>query len=289
MPYHHILFPIDFSEQCELLVPSVKAMASHYRARLTLLHCFEIPMGWYAYTEPGLSAGLVNLREIENQARTRLSAFRDKFFSTENPQTILEEDYPAASIMRRLNSLDVDLIMMGTQGYGPFKRAVLGSVTSRILQEAQCAVWTAAHSLAIIRQIPPYKRILCAISETSRSVHVLKAASQLAVEMGASLQLVHSFPMRSGDSAAERYDNPPSPALGQLLQTELDQLQKAAGTHAPLTVAGGSVEEVVEEAVKRYDADVVVIGRGHLRNTFGSLFSSVFGIVRSANRPVISI
>ena len=43
----HILFPVDFSERCKAVRPSVIAMAKHFGARLTLMHVLPIPIGLY--------------------------------------------------------------------------------------------------------------------------------------------------------------------------------------------------------------------------------------------------
>ena len=45
--FHHILFPVDFSERCHAVRPFVKRMTQQFDAKLTLLHSIQIPSGWY--------------------------------------------------------------------------------------------------------------------------------------------------------------------------------------------------------------------------------------------------
>jgi hypothetical protein len=43
----------------------------------------------------------------------------------------------------------IGLIMMATRGRGLFRAALLGSVTAKVLHDADCPVWTAAHVEAL--------------------------------------------------------------------------------------------------------------------------------------------
>ena len=45
--FHHILFPLDFSEPCHAIYPFVKTMAGRFGAKVTLLHAVHIPPGVY--------------------------------------------------------------------------------------------------------------------------------------------------------------------------------------------------------------------------------------------------
>ena len=44
-PFHHILFPVDFSEICHAFRSEVTAMAERLDARVTLLHVTEVYAG----------------------------------------------------------------------------------------------------------------------------------------------------------------------------------------------------------------------------------------------------
>src|SRR5690606_2931362 len=61
----------------------------------------------------------------------------------------------ARTIIRVAEEENVDLIMMPTQGYGAFRRFLLGSVTAKVLHDASCAVWTGVH----MEDAPPLEAI----------------------------------------------------------------------------------------------------------------------------------
>jgi hypothetical protein len=61
------------------------------------------------------------------------------------------EGVPHEVIVREAEDLGADLIVLGSHGYGPIRRAILGSVAAAVAVEAPCAV-------EIIRsQRPPVK------------------------------------------------------------------------------------------------------------------------------------
>ena len=58
---------------------------------------------------------------------------------------VLVEGNPARAIVRTAHDEKVDLIAMPTHGYGAIRRFLLGSVTSKVLHDSECPIWTGAH------------------------------------------------------------------------------------------------------------------------------------------------
>jgi nucleotide-binding universal stress UspA family protein len=52
----------------------------------------------------------------------------------------IEEDPPARAILEAVNHQEPDLLVMGTSGRGPWRRALLGSVANEVLNRAWCDV-----------------------------------------------------------------------------------------------------------------------------------------------------
>ena len=99
---------------------------------------------------------------------------------------------PAQMITRFAHANGVDLIMMPTHGYGPFRSLLLGSVTAKVLHDAKCPAWTAAH----VEERPcqdhrACRNILCAVDGTSKSIPLMQWAASLANDLSATLRLVH--------------------------------------------------------------------------------------------------
>ena len=72
--FHHILFPVDFSERCKQAVPFVKAFAERHGAAITLMYVIHIPAECYGGIETAFS-GLFDVAEMESDARRQLGEF----------------------------------------------------------------------------------------------------------------------------------------------------------------------------------------------------------------------
>jgi nucleotide-binding universal stress UspA family protein len=153
-----------------------------------------------------------------------------------------------------------------------------------VLHDARCAVWTASHSDST--PSPACKQVLCAIDDPLQSTALLRAAATLADTFGAGLTIVNAYPDFAG-TLIERYERKLPRRAEVLIRRRLDSLQKSAGTAAPVVIAGGEVNEVIAEAARRCQADLVVTGRGTYGGFLLSLRSHLYDIVRSSPCPVL--
>jgi nucleotide-binding universal stress UspA family protein len=105
---------------------------------------------------------------------------------------VLVEGDAAHHIVEYAHSQQTNLIVMPTHGYGPFRRLLLGSVTSKVLHDADCAVWTGVHANKDLPAEPmTLKDIVCAVDLQRHSSNTLKWASSLANDFKAKLTAVH--------------------------------------------------------------------------------------------------
>lgn len=87
----------------------------------------------------------------------------------------------------------INLIMMPTPGEGPFRLALLGSVTAKVLHDVGRPVWTSSHSESPIPDPFRFTSLICAVGETEDSIPIMKAAASLSVRFTAKLVLVHAL------------------------------------------------------------------------------------------------
>jgi nucleotide-binding universal stress UspA family protein len=143
-------------------------MATRFQAELVVLHVLEAPSGYYKDWNAYLT--LVTWEAIKEDRQRGLAAFvRDAFkdLSVGHP---MEEGDPAQTIVTYAREHSIDLIMMPTHGYGPFRSLLIGSVTAKVLHDTGIPVWTSAHSTdPALPASSPYERILCAVDVTERS------------------------------------------------------------------------------------------------------------------------
>lgn len=285
--FQHILFPIDFSQQNCGLAPYVICMARRYRARVTMLHVMEIPSasypGWPAH------AALIDFQAMIDDRNQRIESFLRTEFEEIATTRVRDEGDPARQIAEYAEKEKVDLIMMPTHGYGPFRRFLLGSVTAKVLHDVKCPVWTSAHTPETPGLPTGYRDILCAVDLTPNSLPLVQWATAFARDHGAKLKLVHAIPAAEPQSTVDIEGGRFRSFLLDVARDELAKLQKQAGTELDAVLRAGDVAQVVREAAEEEDADLVVIGRGVMHELFGRMRTHVYSIIREAPCPVISV
>lgn len=272
-----MLFPVDFSEPAAAMAPLVAAVARRFHAGLTLLHVLP----------PNPTD------EHRNQAQEDLSAFAwPHFAGMSTSQAILEGD-PAAVILKYARDQRVDLIMMPTHGYGPFRRFLLGSVAQRVLRDAPCPVWTDVHhelkAMGVeARNTGKFQvnNVVCAIDLSPGSRTALRWAAGFAADMSAKLTIVHAVP-RALPTPELPVDW--TPQMEEAALDEIERLQKCEGTNADARVVTGEIAHAVHDAVEQAHGDVLVIGRGPDEHALARLMDHGYPIVRQAPCPVVSV
>lgn len=267
-----ILFPVDFSDSCVSAARYVEALAGRFEAEVRLFHV--VGRGEHTLAE-----------ELLPQRQAQLNSFlagEFKYFSTQ--RVCVMGDEPAPVIADAAQRWGADLVMMPTHGLGVFQRLFLGSVTAKVLSGVDCPVWTSVHAEAAPRLEDIHcRRILCALDLTERSPNVLAWAGALAAECDASLGIVHATaPMPPADIPVG-LDEELTESVSKQARSEIDNLQKTAGTAAQVFIDSGDPASVVASAAKDFDADLLIIGRhesGH---------QDAYAVIRNSPCPVISI
>jgi nucleotide-binding universal stress UspA family protein len=282
----HVLFPIDFSDRCCGAVPFVESMARRYSAKVTLLSAAQ-PFYFSGMGDPGVP--MIDTEELLRDLDARLRNSLTNNFVGLRITRVAQLGDPSTVITEFANSRNVDLIMMPTHGYGPFRSLLLGSVTAKVLHDANCPVWTSAHT-----EEPPrreqatFRKILCAIDGTSDSIPLMKWAKDLAIDAEASLRLIHVVPgMEAG--LARQMDREFEEELRREARITVEHLEHSAGIDAPFCVEAGNIAESVCDEAREHGADLVVIGRGVSQGTLGRLRTHAHAIIRQSPCPAISI
>lgn len=280
----HILFPVDFSDRCMGAVPFVEAMARHYSAKVTLITVSQPYFGGGFEGVP-----MIDPQELLTGLKAELEGWPPGGFAGVELERIAASGDPSGCIVDFANTHNVDLVMMPSHGYGPFRQLLLGSVTAKVLHDVNCPVWTTAHTgEAPDREHIGLRKILCAVDAAPASIGLMRAAGKLAKEFGSALRLVNAvpgieaWPERQMDQEFEQQ-------IRENARRTVQELQRAADIDVPVCVGAGTVPDVVREEALQHGADLVVIGRGALKETMGRLRTHAYGIIRHAPCPVLSI
>jgi nucleotide-binding universal stress UspA family protein len=180
------------------------------------------------------------------------------------------------------------LIVMPTHGYGPFRRFILGSVTAKVLHDADCPVCTGIHLEAPPATKIQFKQITAALDLGPQSERTLMWAARFAKDVGAELALVHATPALEGH-AGEFFDPEWQHQVEVAVREEVGELQKRLNINAPLHVESGEAARTVCEVAADLETDLLVIGRGSAAGVFGRLRANAYSIIRQSRSPVVSV
>jgi nucleotide-binding universal stress UspA family protein len=278
----HILFPIDFSERAKQLLPYVGNIARKFHSDITLLHV----LGFYEGVSLGPEMGELDITNYQDQLREqseaellRLSA---ETLQGINVIPVIENGDISQCITRRVNQHDIGLIVIPTHGRGKFRQLLLGSVTSKVLHDNACPVWTTAHAENLnVEHLREIHSIVCAVDTAPDGCRVLKAAFDIASLYGASVRVIHAIPFQQ-DITFSRF-------LGDVAKEKIMDLQQAAGTNWDLQIEAGTVPHVVRDAALQHQANLVMIGRGGLTEPMSGLRTNVEAIIRQVPCAVLSV
>jgi len=284
-----ILLPVDFSERSWQAARYALPFAAHYHAALTVLHVLQ-PQYEFGSVDPGAAVVADLLAERQAQVQQNLDSFLSGELAAFQTTRVLLEGDPARRIVEFAHQANCDWIFMPTHGYGPFRRLLLGSVTAKVLHDADCAVWTGVH----IEQAPPdpataLRHVVCAVNLSGSSPRVLGWASQLAQEFKACLTVVHV--LDSLLPGTEGYQLSPEwrKQVTESAVADLAGLQQRTGTAAAVSLRMGEAAENICAEVRRLQADLLVIGRSSETGILGRLTERAYAIIRQSPCPVVSV
>jgi nucleotide-binding universal stress UspA family protein len=285
--FQNILFPVDFSPSCVAMAAYVKRAAVIFGARVTLVHVFDL------YSHDALQLYVRPLSEVaeeqQNLARNKLESFLQAEFPVGEWPRILLSGVAATQITQLARTNGFDLIIMPTHA-GLFRRMLLGSTTAKVLNDADCPVLTTQHAETISPRQLEHREWVCAIGLDADSERVLRYASQAADAAHANLTLVHVIPASGPDLPVELdLEERLWSAKREAANRRIEALQRAASSHALVSIAIGPIRDMLTEAARRLRADVLVIGRSPQSGVLGRLRDLSYAIARDAPCPVLSV
>jgi len=264
----------------------VEWLASRFGSRVTVLHVFEIPASWYGTSE----APLINpdgLQAFVAAEQQRLKDYRLEL-PEDRIQRIIAEGSPVWHITNWVKNHGVDVIMMGTRGLGKFRALLMGSVAAKVIHDIDCPVWTdCMRHFRVDGPQRDYKKLVCAIDTTEEAVPVLRFADTLAREFDGKVHLIHSVP--EAETRPNKYfDFDLHSYLMESARVAISKLQREAGTQFPVNIKASVIPRAVSDIVSEQKADLVIIGRGKIRESLGYLRTNAYQIIRDAPCPVLS-
>lgn len=137
--FKKILVPTDASEFSRRALMTALEIARNCSSEILLFHVTYTPQAYWGYSVAyGIS---ISQEELEHNGELALEAtLAGMDTSPVKVNQKLESGHPVTAILECLDEEQIDLVVMGSHGYGPIAGSVLGSVSQRVLQRAKCPV-----------------------------------------------------------------------------------------------------------------------------------------------------
>lgn len=288
-----ILAPVDFSDRAVHALEHAGAFCRLFESKVIVAHFLPPSPYEYAAFDEGFFAAAAwpEIGEVREKLEKRLDELIAKSGLQAPTEKIVERGDPVTQIEELVNSRKVDLVMLPTHGYGPFRRFVLGSVTNKVLHDVQVPIFTGAHVPEITPiDAEPYKRIACAVDLHEDSEEVLQWAHELAQATANTLIVIHAAPrLEVGGAYGDWFPPETHEQVVSGARSDVDRMLAKLGIQAEVHVDSAEPVSYIRDVADSVYADLLVIGRAPQSGVLSGLREHAYAIVREAPCPVISV
>jgi nucleotide-binding universal stress UspA family protein len=280
-----VLMPVDFSPRDAAAAHYVRQLRRKLGFEVTLVHVVPPP----DYEAAVLEAGGPVLQELMDTRRRlaeeRLNNTCVKEFEGITVDRVLLEGFPSERIVEYAAEQNVDMIVLPTHGYGPFRRFLLGSVTAKVLHDSSCPVLTGAHMEEPKFEDIHFQRIAAAVDFSESSPKVIAEAKKLADSLGAQLVVMHAL-SGIGGHIGFSLQKPHEVSFDTAAKEQLEKLTEGMGVET--FVETGDPGKTIASLVQHTGADLVVIARS-TSHGLAAMRSYTYSIIRECGVPVLSV
>jgi nucleotide-binding universal stress UspA family protein len=288
--YKTVLVPLDGSSLAENALVYATPIAEASDSRMVLVRAStsaEVAVDLFGQLAPGAAA-----EQMQKSAEKYLNFVRTAH-GYPNSDIYAHSGRPASVILDCEQNERADLIVMSTHGRSGVGRWMLGSVTEKVLQQAQVP-------LLVVRDRRPIQRILVPLDGSTRAEVVLHHAIYCATVFNAELSLLRvlekapaPISRRSVATLLTDVVNPTRPAI-----IEPDQDEKYLDTIARQLIPSELSVTLIERTGDAAET-ILQVGTGHdliAMSTHGYsgleryLFGSVMEkVLRATDRPMLIV
>lgn len=269
-----ILVPTDLSDFAGNALRWAEMLQRCLGSQLTLVYANE-PYVPFDVIEGPAAYLLQHGPEFHNCLTRELQDHVQRFLPEigQSVETRIVDTAPAPAILETAESIDADLIVMGTHGRTGWRRLLLGSVTEDVVHH------TGRPVLCVPSGAPPsIAKILCPVNFTPIARLALGHACALADSFDAELLVVHVTDAigQSADVAGE-------------FASWIDPEVRSRCRYSRVLASGNSAEETIRMAHDT-QSDLIVLGSQHKRFADATVLGTTTErVIRFARRPVWAV
>ncbi|MGZ3930596.1 MAG: universal stress protein, partial [Bacteroidia bacterium] len=203
---------------------------------LVLLHA--VP----AHRDPIVAAR--TSREAENEMRS--AALKIKHAGGVDYECVTVTGHATKAILKAISSKNIDLVIMGTNDETEFSRAILGSITMRIIEKAECPVITVPSEAPL----GDFRTITYASTYNSSDLKVLNSVIEIAKPFRAQINILHIADSSVAPSEEKK-------RMKSFMDQVVEQLDY--NNFSFQLLAGGNVQQELENYLEENPADLLIL------------------------------
>lgn len=252
----HQAFKLANEEKCWI---TVTAVVPPYEGEIEILGVKDMRAALRKPCEDALA-------EVEKTAKTERMLVK----------TVCEEGEVHERIVDLADAENCDVIVMGRRGLRQIERALIGSVTARVIGHTQRDVLVVPKESVV-----GWKKIVIATDGSKHSAAATERAISFAKSYGGELRVVSvvDVPTEFYAEAPKAVEDLVKKAKGYV--SDVKKLAEAAGVKAETFVGEAEADEAITNLAKEQNADMVIIGShgrtGLRRLLMGSVAEKVIG------------
>ncbi len=282
--FQNIVVATDCSAASDQAIETAAALAMHADSNLTMLHVFD----------NGSRSPTRSLRAARQAATDRLDQTIARLRGRGvRASTLLRQGAPAEEICSAATQLCADLVVVGSRGRQGLPRLVLGSVAARVVRMSRAPVLTVHRSeggATFANDTHRFRHILAPTDFSAASRPGVDAALALAVELHATLTLVHIYelPICAYYVLADISTEAESRARRRLDELLVSVRRRVPGADG--VVRQGFTWESILDVARDIEADLVVLST-HGRHGIARVLSGSIAekVVQLAPIPVLTV
>ena len=137
-----VLFPIDFAESYDTLLPWVSTFVDKFDATLYVLFVAHDLSSFSSFYVPHGNIESFQEQAVAAANKKMAAVVKEHFRRFPKLESLVLTGDPAAKIMELAKKEKIDLIIMGAHGRKGLERVFFGSVADKVVTSASCPVLT---------------------------------------------------------------------------------------------------------------------------------------------------
>jgi nucleotide-binding universal stress UspA family protein len=278
--FSQILVPLDGAAESKVVLPLARSLAGEPVAKITLLRVVPQPLS-------------LSERAVFNEDSELLRRAADELSSGGiQVESAIRQGQVVDEILQQRRDQAADLIVMPTHGRAGLARAVLGSITERVLAESGVPLLLVGPGS---RRVTHLRRLLVPIDGSPGAAIALGTAMGLVKTSGAAMSLLQVAVPIPAYVYGTRYVDPDwnveaLASARSYVEAMAKRLQRAHILADGEARLAPHVAETIVETADQVEADLIVMSTHALRGPARALLGSVAdAVVRSAHCPVLLV